>query len=161
MARMVRGHAAKLHVPLDIEPPTSAVLDVARRFWCWTATDASGHVQPVVHCFSGSPGALAGLEVTDGASTWLTALGDLRPDLALESSSALLTTWDDDRWVTFAYSGFGAASRPGDEDIVRAPLGRVHIAGEHTAGTEWAGLMEGALRSGLRAADTVHAGGCP
>jgi monoamine oxidase len=33
-------------------------------------------------------------------------------------------------------------------------LGRVHIAGEHTAGA-WSGLMEGALRSGLRAADEV------
>ncbi|MFM7597140.1 MAG: FAD-dependent oxidoreductase [Actinomycetota bacterium] len=30
------------------------------------------------------------------------------------------------------------------------------MAGEHTAG-DWAGLMEGALRSGIRAADEVHA----
>jgi monoamine oxidase len=37
-----------------------------------------------------------------------------------------------------------------------APLGRVHFAGEHTAG-DWAGLMEGALRSGARAADEVLA----
>jgi monoamine oxidase len=35
-------------------------------------------------------------------------------------------------------------------------LGRVHIAGEHTAGA-WSGLMEGALRSGLRAAGEVLA----
>jgi monoamine oxidase len=32
----------------------------------------------------------------------------------------------------------------------------VHIAGEHTAG-DWSGLMEGALRSGLRTAEEVHA----
>lgn len=38
--------------------------------------------------------------------------------------------------------------------VIAAPLGRVHIAGEHTAGA-WSGLMEGALRSGLRAADEV------
>jgi len=37
-----------------------------------------------------------------------------------------------------------------------APLGRVHFAGEHTAGA-WAGLMEGALRSGARAASEVLA----
>jgi monoamine oxidase len=30
----------------------------------------------------------------------------------------------------------------------------VHFAGEHTAG-DWAGLMEGALRSGVRAADEI------
>lgn len=156
MARMVRGHAAKLHVPLASTAPTSAVLDVARRFWCWTATDATGRVQPVVHSFAGSPPALDGLGVTGGPGGWLEALGALRPDLDLVPDDALLTTWDDDPWATFAYSGLGAASRPGDEAIIGAPLGRVHIAGEHTAG-EWSGLMEGALRSGLRAAAEVHA----
>ncbi len=113
-------------------------------------------MQPVVHCFSGSSGALAGLEVSAGRSTWLDALGRLRPDLDLRGDGALLSTWDDDPWATFAYSGPGAATRPGDEEMIRAPIGRVHLAGEHTAGA-WAGLMEGALRSGLRAADEVHA----
>ena len=156
MARLVRGHAAKLHVPLAQRPTTSAVIDVRQRFWCWTATDGSGLVQPVVHCFSGSPGALAGLEVSGGRSTWLDMLGQLRPDLDLRGDGALLSTWDDDPWATFAYSGPGAATLPGDEELIRAPIGRVHLAGEHTAG-EWAGLMEGALRSGIRAADEVHA----
>ena len=63
MARLVRGHAAKLHVPLARGAGTSAVLDVPRRFWCWTATDASGAVQPIAHCFSGSAAARA---VTQG-----------------------------------------------------------------------------------------------
>ena len=156
MARMVRGHAAKLHVPLSLVPAPSAVLDVARRFWCWTATDASGAVQPVAHCFSGSSPALGGLRVTSGPREWLQALCDLRPDLDLVPEHALLSTWDDDPWATFAYSGLGAATRPGDAEIIGAPLGRVHIAGEHTAG-EWSGLMEGALRSGLRTAEEVHA----
>jgi len=156
MARMARGHAAKLHVPLSQVPASSAVLDVARRFWSWTATDASGVVQPVAHCFSGSSPALDGLKVTSGPGEWLQALGDLRPDLDLVPEHALLSTWDDDTWATFAYSGLGAATRPGDAEIIGAPLGRVHIAGEHTAG-DWSGLMEGALRSGLRTAEEVHA----
>lgn len=156
MARMVRGHAAKLHVPLGAPTSTSAVLDVARHFWCWTAQDASGEVQPVAHSFSGSPGALDGLEVTNGPAPWLRALASLRPDLDLDADHALLSTWDDDPWATFAYSGFGAASLPGDDELIRRPLGRIHLAGEHTAGMEWAGLMEGALRSGIRAADEVH-----
>lgn len=156
MARLVRGHAAKLHVPLSEVPAPSAVLDVARRFWCWTATDASGEVQPVAHCFSGSSPALDGLDVVSGPGNWLQALSALRPDLDPVPDGALLTTWDDDPWATFAYSGLGAETRPGDAQIIGAPLGRVHFAGEHTAG-EWSGLMEGALRSGLRAADEVHA----
>jgi len=156
MARVVRGRAAKLHVPLGRAAGTSAVLDVGRRFWCWTATDASGEVQPVVHCFSGSSGALDGLAVADGPQEWVGALRRLRPDLGLVADGALLSTWDDDPWAGFAYTGMGAASLPGDDELIRAPLGRVHIAGEHTGGA-WAGLMEGALRSGLRAADEVHA----
>ena len=156
MARMVRGHAAKLHVPLGTPAPTSAVLDVARRFWCWTANDASGQVQRIVHSFSGSSPALDGLKVAGGPEEWLGALSALRPDLDLDVEGALLSTWDDDPWATFAYSGLGAASVRGDEELIRAPIGRVHVAGEHTA-DEWSGLMEGALRSGLRAADEVHA----
>ena len=156
MARLVRGHAAKLHVPLARGTGTSAVLDVPRRFWCWTATDASGAVQPIAHCFSGSAAALEGLGVTRGPQPWVNALTDLRPDLELVADDAVLSTWDDDPWATFAYTGVGTDDRAGDEDIIRAPLGRVHFAGEHTAGA-WAGLMEGALRSGVRAADEIHA----
>lgn len=158
MARVVRGHAAKLHVPLRERPRTSAVLDVARRFWCWTATGAGGDVQPVVHCFSGSAPALAGLRVSEGPGEWLAALQSLRPDLDMAPEQALLSTWDDDPWATFAYTGLGAEALPGDEELLRAPVGRVHVAGEHTAGA-YAGLMEGALRSGIRAAHGVHARG--
>lgn len=156
MARLTRGHAAKLHVPLAQRPAASAVMDVPKRFWCWTATDGSGQVQPVVHCFSGSPGALSGLRVTDGPQVWLGALRALRSDLDLIDEHALLSTWDDDPWATFAYSGSGVASEPCDEELIRAPIGPVHIAGEHTAG-DFAGLMEGALRSGVRVAEEVHA----
>ena len=155
MARLGRGHAAKLHAPVHPRPAASAVLDVPNRFWCWTATDGSGQVQPVVHCFSGSPGALAGLRVDAGTDTWLAALQALRPDLTISAEHALLTTWDDDPWATFAYSSLSVAAKPGDEELIRLPHGRIHIAGEHTAG-EWAGLMEGALRSGLRAAEEMH-----
>jgi monoamine oxidase len=155
MSRMVRGHAAKLHVPLDMTAAPSAVLDVAHRYWCWTATDASGEVQPVLHCFAGSPGALAGLEVNRGPAHWLDSVSALRPDLSLVTDHAVMTTWDDDPWATFAYSGLGAASRPDDAHAIGAPHGRIYVAGEHTAG-EWSGLMEGALRSGLSAAAQVH-----
>jgi monoamine oxidase len=58
-----------------------------------------------------------------------------------------------------SYSALTVTVADGDDDLIAAPLGRVHFAGEHTAGA-WAGLMEGALRSGARAASEVlaHAG---
>ena len=93
--------------------------------------------------------------MTRGDGAWLDALTRLRPELDLLPEGALLSTWDDDPWATFAYPGLSASSHPGDEEIIHAPLGDVHFAGEHTAG-EWSGLMEGALRSGLRTADEIH-----
>ncbi len=65
--------------------------------------------------------------------------------------------WDDDRWARGAYAYF----RPGQmtEILPLVPLaeGRVHFAGEHaSAYPHW---MEGALQSGLRAAEEVSAAG--
>jgi monoamine oxidase len=57
------------------------------------------------------------------------------------------------------FAGLMAAYRvaqAGHEAVVLEARDRVHFAGEHTAGS-WAGLMEGALRSGARAADEVLA----
>ncbi len=62
-----------------------------------------------------------------------------------------MTTWHDDPWARGAYSADGLAAREGDGALVASALGRLVFAGEHTAG-EWSGLMEGALRSGARAA---------
>ena len=53
-----------------------------------------------------------------------------------------------------AYSTAGLATEAGDEDRLTAPSGPLHFAGEYTAGP-WSGFMEGALRSGIRAAREV------
>jgi monoamine oxidase len=74
----------------------------------------------------------------------------LRPDLAVRPDGAVLSTWADDPWVRGAYSAHSFSSRL-DEALLCAPVGPLHFAGEHTAGA-WHALMEGALRSGLRAA---------
>jgi monoamine oxidase len=152
LGRVVYGHAAKLFVPLRRVPPPSAVLSVPDHFWTWTARgDQAGAVQPLVSAFAGSAPALARLEVTAGPATWLGRLRALRPDLDLDETGTVLSTWDDDPWVGAAYSTRGLASEPGDAEPLARPVGPLHFAGEHTAGP-WAGLMEGALRSGARAA---------
>jgi monoamine oxidase len=150
LARVAYGHAAKLFVPLRQLPPPSAVLSVPGHYWTWTADGADGTVQPVVSAFAGSAPALAALEVSSGPATWRRELAALRPDLDLDDGE-LLSTWDDDPWVGAAYSTRTPAFRPGDPDLLARPVGPLHFAGEHTAGP-WSGLMEGALRSGHRAA---------
>ncbi len=156
--RVAYGHAAKLVVPLAREAAPSAVLSVPEHFCAWTARGADGSVQPVVSALAGSAPALERLAVRAGPARWLERLRSLRPDLAIEDAGAVLACWSDDPWSRGAYSTRAPAARPGDDELLARPVGRVHFAGEHTAG-RWAGLMEGALRSGLRAADEVLAAG--
>jgi monoamine oxidase len=139
------GHAAKLFVPLRQRPPTSAVLSVPERYWTWTAR-AGEDVQPVVHAFAGSQPALDALRVSDGPERWLASLARLRPDLQLEPDGCVLSTWP---------GGAYSVHPPGGGDpALTERYGPLVLAGEHTAGP-YAGLMEGALRSGVRAAEAL------
>ena len=158
-ARAGVGQAAKLHVPfVKHAPPApwSAVQAVPERFWTWTATDGSGDVQPVVHCFSGSGPALDMLQVEAGPKTWTRHVASLREDLRLDEDRAVVTTWADEPFSREAYTAITVDTRSGDDALLCRPVGALHFAGEHTAG-DWAGLMEGALRSGARAAEEVMA----
>ncbi len=150
------AHNAKLHVPLTRAAVPSAVQSVPGKFWSWTAADATGQVQPVVHAFGGTEEGLAALAVSGGPAAWASRVAALRRELALDTGRALLTTWNDDPWTGESYSALTIDTADGDDEVLAAPAGRVHFAGEHTAG-DWAGLMEGALRSGERAAREVLA----
>jgi monoamine oxidase len=145
------GHAAKLFVPLRAAAPTGAVMNVRERYWTWTATGEGDEPQPVVSAFAGSRPALDALEVEAGPSRWLDSLAHLRDDLDLEATGAVLSTWDDDPWVRAAYS---TSPPPEVAAAAEAPIGPLAFAGEHTGG-EFYALMEGAIRSGRRAARSL------
>jgi monoamine oxidase len=144
------GQAAKLFVALGTPAPPSQVLSVPDRFWCYTQLGADGAPLPFVGAFAGSPGALEALEVAAGPSRWIEAVRELRPDLDLDPDRVLLSRWADDPWARGAYSA-RSATPPMDTIALSLPIGPLSFAGEHTAGA-WHGLMEGALRSGGRAA---------
>jgi monoamine oxidase len=150
------AHNAKLHMPLTAPAAASAVQSTDEPFWTWTATDGSGEVQPVLHAFAGTRPGLADLGVATGPATWASKIAALRPELDLDLGGALLTTWNDDPWAGESYSALTTSVARGDDQLIADPFERVHFAGEHTAG-DLAGLMEGALRSGIRAADEVLA----
>jgi monoamine oxidase len=149
------GAAAKLFVPLRSPAPPSAVLSVPERYWCYTQLGADGQPLPVLGVFAGTPAALAALEVDRGPERWLRSVGALRPDLDLDLDPAevVMYTWADDPWVRGSYSA-PSISSPLDTAGLTARVGPIVFAGEHTAGA-WHGLMEGALRSGLRAASEL------
>jgi monoamine oxidase len=144
------GQAAKLFLPLAEPAEPSATLSVPGRFWVYTQLAPDGSPLPVVAAFAGSAAAIERL-----AAGWPGRVRELRPDLAVApDAEPVLSTWHDDPWVRAAYSARSLAS-PLDDGALAAPVGPLAFAGEHTAG-EWHGLMEGALRSGVRAAADVR-----
>jgi monoamine oxidase len=145
------GHAAKLFVPLRTPAQPSAVMNVPERYWTWTATGDGDEPQLVVSAFAGSGPALDRLDVESGPSRWLDSLERLRTDLELDMGGAVLSTWDDDPWVRAAYS---TTPPPEVEAATSHATGPLAFAGEHTAGEHHA-LMEGAIRSGRRAARSL------
>jgi monoamine oxidase len=149
LARVVYGQAAKLAVPLLAQAQTSSVLSVPEHFWTWTATDGDGVVAPLVTAFAGSQPAVDALRVDEGPERYLERVAALRPDLELDGAAAVLSTWPDG-----AYSA-RQPDRPADlDDRLEATVGRIAFAGEHTD-RHWYSTMEGALRSGERAARQV------
>jgi hypothetical protein len=140
LAAVRYGHAAKLFLTLEHEVDPSAILSVPGRFWSWTERGSRA-----VSSFAGTVGALARLDVANGPGRWAAEIRRLRPDLPFTDAEPVLATWPGG-----AYSARSLSS-PLDDDALSRSVGPIAFAGEHTA-CEWHGLMEGALRSGLRAA---------
>ena len=149
------GQNSKLFLPLRSPAPPSAVMSVAGHFWSYTQNGPGGEPAPFLVGYTGTMAAIEALGGAAEPERWVAALVALRPDLDLDPdpAAALLSSWDADPWVQGSYSARSLASPIVDADLQR-PLGPLHFAGEHTAG-EWHGLMEGALRSGHRAAAQV------
>lgn len=79
-------------------------------------------------------------------------------DAALKPTQFHEKNWSNEVWTRGCYTGFmppGALLDYGT--ALREPVGRIHWAGTETA-TIWAGYMDGAVRSGQRAAKEALAG---
>jgi len=146
LAAVRYGDAAKLFLPLAEPAEPSATLSVPNRFWAYTQLAPGGSPLPVLAAFAGTR---AGVDRLTPA-----AVRGLRPDLSYADDEPVLSTWHDDPWVRGAYSARSVES-PLDDTALAEPVGPLAFAGEHTAG-DWHALMEGALRSGLRAAQQVQ-----
>ena len=153
------GQNSKLFLRLRSPAPPTAIMSIARRFWSYTQLGADGEPAPFLVGYTGTRSAIDALGGADEVERWIAAVVALRADLDIDPSSALLSSWHDDPWVRGSYSARGLSSPLRDDDLVQ-PIGPLFFAGEHTAG-EWHGLMEGALRSGRRAAEQILASPSP
>ncbi|KAL4779260.1 hypothetical protein BJX76DRAFT_365447 [Aspergillus varians] len=115
----------------------------------------------VLTCFmGGEPGrAWAALSTPEREKTLLAQLSRLYGVSNLEDQFLQMTAYE---WAHDEFAGLGCpctSMPPGVLDTLggnglRAPIGNLHFAGTETAG-EWKGYMEGAIRSGERAAAEV------
>jgi monoamine oxidase len=120
----------------------------------WEPTYAQAGTETILSCFSGgNPSLHLGSDAVNQAKQTVQALYPDAPDTLASQSY----DWSVDRWAQGAYCYFG----PGDLDrfnpYLTQPAGRIFFAGEHTAPPEYRGYMEGAIRSGQRAAQQVTA----
>lgn len=157
LAALGFGPASKLVVPLAMSPAPRARQSVAGPWWWWTALGERGRPRRCVTAFAGSPPAQAALATRGGdPGPWLERLAGLDPELH-PVGEATLVSWEADPLTRGGYT----VIRPGSVALLPAlerPFGRVVLAGEHTAGLEWHGTFEGAVRSGRRAALQVLEG---
>ena len=112
----------------------------------------------------GTPGVLLGFIEGEFARTWARKPAAERRDAVLANFAAYFgdqalqpleyveKDWAAEQWTRGCYVGFTPPGVLLDYgEAIRAPVGRIHWAGAET-GTYWNGYMEGALRSGSRAA---------
>lgn len=142
--------AAKLAVPLTEPVPARALMSVPGRYWGWT-TPCDGVGGASLGGWAGARPVLDALAVDDGPATWEARLRELWPELPPAAGEPLLTVWDTDPWARGAYSVLSH-----DRIVPPASSPRLVLAGEHIERT-WRATIEGALRSGLRAAAAVEA----
>ena len=148
------SHAAKLFVPLLGAAEPSAVLDTRHDYWVWTANQGDEGLRPVLAGFMGSQPMLDLLEVERDGTTWARSVAEVRPDLELDFDAAGTQTWHDDPYAQGIYTHVRPGDRPNDA-LLRQRHGRLVLAGEFTDDV-WSGFMEGAIRSGQRAASLLE-----
>ncbi|MEP6477730.1 MAG: NAD(P)/FAD-dependent oxidoreductase [Actinomycetota bacterium] len=149
------GVASKLAVATADRPSPRAVQSTELPMWCWAADGADGLPRPCLTSFAGSPAAQEILRTAEGdPEPWLARLRALNPDLRF-TGDPRMHAWATDPLTRGSYSAWD--DRSWDRmDLLSEVVGRVAFAGEHTAGPGHYGTMEGALRSGVRAAGQVR-----
>ncbi|MBV9109167.1 MAG: FAD-dependent oxidoreductase, partial [Gemmatimonadetes bacterium] len=79
----------------------------------------------------------------------------IHPGLSSRFEHGTSYAWDDDPWARGDYAWFAPGEMCGYLRHLAGAEGRVHFAGDHTSAQP--GWMQGALASGIRAAEEVHA----
>jgi monoamine oxidase len=147
---------------------TKALVSFDRRFWrrrghafasrqpvgaAWEAGIKGSGGTLAFLAGGGTSDVLAGLVAGGSQRDWQRSLGWLGIGRA-RVLDAVAMTWEDNPYVRGSYAHQSPSYDPALVPWLSAPAGRVAFAGEHTS-VSGQGYMEGAVMSGLRAADDV------
>ena len=117
-------------------------------------------IRGIIESYSAGPRAreLAQMAEDQRNTLIVRELTELFPGLDKVAESCVTKVWDEDPWARGAYAWY----RPGTFlkyfAKVATAEGRIHFAGDQT--TLMPGWMEGALQSGIRAAQEIHTAEC-
>ncbi len=151
---------------------TKTMLQYERRFWraagssgdvltdltfqtAWEATDRQpGRPGILLAYTTGRNGLLYG-SVAAGARVLLAAdeLDDVFPGSRALVDVGATAAWQNDRYSGGSHTAYAPGQVTRFRRALRQPVGRLHLAGEHTEA--YTGTMEGAVRSGRRVAAAI------
>lgn len=105
---------------------------------------------------SSVPSAAHGESEDEMIAQTLRHMEKVHPDIRRFAEGAVVKEWGKDRYAGgLPYFAPGVMTQY--HDVLKRPHGRIHFAGEHTSTLPF--TMEGALRSGIRAATEIHEAG--
>jgi monoamine oxidase len=149
--RLAYGHGVKTVLQYERRPTRGVVADLTFQ----TAWDVS---QSLVTAYTtGRNGLLLG-SVSRRTRPLLIAdeLDEVYPGSRAYYKLGETVSWHTDGWSQGTAVAYAPAQVNRFQAVVRRPIGRLHFAGEHT--DAFAGTMEGAVRSGRRAAEATARG---
>jgi monoamine oxidase len=96
---------------------------------------------------------MAGMPAEQRLEKILTKVGEIHPEAPQYFEGGYVKWWGEDPWAGGTYAYFRSGEITSVRPTIAKPEGRIHFAGEHTAG--WQGYMNGAVESGHRVAREI------
>jgi monoamine oxidase len=151
---------------------TKTLLQYASRFWrsrgesgailtdlkvqqTWEATDGQPGERGILAAYTTGKSGVLYSSVADGVRVLLVAdeIDDIYPGSRVLLKASATQAWTNDRWSRGTIAAYAPGQLSTFWPLLRAPHGRLYFAGEHA--DAFVGSMEGALRSGRRAAAAI------
>lgn len=98
--------------------------------------------------------AMAGIATEQRLEKILAKVAEIHPEAPRFYEGGYVKWWQEDEWAGGTYAYFRPGQITSMRKTIAQPEGRIHFAGEHTAG--WQGYMNGAVESGHRVAREIH-----